>query len=101
MENFFPPGFWKTVATLGMIVFFAFGVDLLFGARFVSFISVTLNKKFHVDQAIVQALNDLKKKSDREFDVDRSIMHGWGRFVMGGLLIFGGAFVLLSLLPRL
>ena len=101
MSDFFPPGFWKAVVASGMVVFFVLGVDLLFGARFVSFLSRYTNRKFHVDQMVVQALNELKKKSDKEFDVDRSLMSGWGRIVMGGLLVFGGAFMLMALLPRL
>ena len=101
MDNFFPPGFWRAVAMVGTIVFFVFGVDLLFGARFVSFLSNAVNRKFHVDQVVVQALTDLKKTSDKEFDVDHSLMHGWGRFVMSGLLIFGAAVILMLLLPHL
>ena len=101
MGSFFPVGFWKTVAEIGMVVFFIFGVDLFLGARLVVFLSRICNRKFHVDQIVVQALAELKKTSDKEFDVEQSLLHGWGRIVMAGLLIFGGAIIMISLLPRL
>ena len=101
MVNYFPPGFWKALAMSGMAVFFVLGVDMFLGARIVTFISKTVNKKFNVDRILVQALSELKRTSDKEFDLDRSLMHGWGRFVMSGLLIFGGAIILMSVLPNL
>ena len=101
MENLFPPGFWRTTALLGMLVFFALGVDLMLGARFITFLNHLFNRKFHVDEAIVQALTEFKRKSDKEFDLDKSLMRGWGRFVMSGLLIFGGALIFMMLLPNL
>ena len=101
MESLFPPGFWKTVALLGMLVFFALGVDLMLGARFITFLNNFFNKKFHVDEAVMQALTEFKRKGDKEFDLDKSLMRGWGRFVMSGLLIFGGALIFMMLLPSL
>ena len=101
MDNFFPPGFWPTVAMIGMVVFFVFGVDLLFGAKFISFMSQTVNKKVHIDQMVINALEELKKKSDREFDMESSLLKGWGRFVVSGLLIFGAALIFFNLLPRI
>ena len=101
MVNYFPPGFWRTVATTGMVIFFVFGVDMFLGARMVMFLSKTVNRTFNVDRMLMQALTELKKTSDKEFDLDRSLMHGWGRIVMGGLLIFGGMILLLSVLPNL
>ena len=101
MENFFPPGFWKTLALLGMVLFFALGVDLMLGARFIKGLNNFLNKKFRVDEAVVEALTEFKRKSDKEFDLDKSLMRGWGRFVMSGLLIFGAALILMLLLPNL
>jgi hypothetical protein len=84
-----------------MIVFFVFGVDLMFGARLVRFLSETANRKFQVDQAIIHALHELKKASDREFDVDSSLIRGWGRFVVSGLLFFGAVMILVNLLPKI
>ena len=101
MDNFFPPGFWRTVVMLGTTVFVVLGVDLLFGAKLVAFLSKFMNRKFQVDRLIVQALTELKQRSDKEFDVDHSLMHGWGRIVMSGVLIFGSALILTLLLPRL
>ena len=101
MVNIFPPGFWRGVVMIGMTLFFVLGVDLVLGARLVIFLSRTMNRKFLYDQFIVKALSDLKKGSDKEFDVEHSMMYGWGRIVMGGLLLFGGALILMSLLPRL
>lgn len=101
MSDFFPPGFWSTVATVGMVVFFIFGVDLLFGSKLVSALSRVVNKRYQVDQAVVQALQELKKMSDREFDMEHALLHGWGRFVMSGLLLFGAALILLNVLPRI
>ena len=101
MDNFFPPGFWKTVALLGMLLFFVLGVDLMLGARCIQSLNKFLNKKFHVDEAVVQALVEFKRKTDKEFDLDKSLMRGWGRFVMSGLLLFGGALILLALIPNL
>ena len=101
MVQFIPPGFWKTVAMMGMALFFVLGVDMLLGAKMVMFLSKTVNRKFNVDKTLMQALTELKKTSDKEFDVDKSLLYGWGRFVMSGLLIFGGAVILTSLLPSL
>lgn len=101
MVEFFPPGFWKTVAMLGMILFFILGADLLAGARLTSFLSRTLNRRYQVDQAIAKVLANLQKSSDREYDVDRSMLAGWGRFVISGLLFFGAAMLLLNVMPRL
>ena len=101
MVEFFPAGFWKTVAMIGMILFIVLGLDLLVGARLVTFLGRTLNRKFHYDEIIVKALSDLKRGSDREFDIDRSILSGWGRFVMSGVLFFGAAIILMNLMPRL
>lgn len=101
MVDFFPPGFWKTVAMIGMVIFFVLGFDLLMGARFVRLLSRTMNKKFHYDQAIVKVLSDLKKTSDREYDVDAPMLNGWGRFVVSGVLFFGAAIILMNLMPRL
>ncbi len=101
MSDFFPQGFWSTVATIGMVVFFVFGVDLLFGSKLISALSRVVNKKYQVDQVVVHALDELKKMSDREYDMERTLLHGWGRFVMSGLLLFGAAMILLNVLPRL
>ena len=101
MVDFFPPGFWKTVAMLGMILFFVLGIDLLVGARLVGFLSRVLNRKYQVDHAIVKVLTELKKNSDREYDVDRPMISGWGRFVVSGILFFGAAIILMNLMPRL
>jgi hypothetical protein len=101
MANFFPPGFWSTTATIGMVVFFILGLDLFFGAKLMSFLSAKLNKSFQVDKIIMHALEDLKSTSDKHFDVDKSIIQGWGRFVMGGMLLFGAGSILLQILPNL
>ena len=101
MVSFFPPGFWKTVAMMGMTIFFIFGVDMFLGARMVMFLSKVANRTFNVDKVLMQALSELKRTSEKEFDLDRSLMHGWGRIVMGGLLLFGGAIILMSVLPNL
>ena len=100
MENFFPPGFWKTVAMSCTVVFFVLGVDFFLGAKLVSRLSRSMNKKFHVDQAVLRLLKWLKEGSDREFDIERSLMNGWGRLVVGGFLIMSGVLVLM-LLPKL
>lgn len=96
---YIPNGFWAGVAVTGMVIFLVFGVDLLFGAKLMSRVSRTVNKRFQVDQMIVQALDELKKTSDREFDVESSILRGWGRFVMAGLLLFSAALLLINVLP--
>ncbi len=101
MANFFPPGFWSATATVGMVVFFILGLDLFFGAKLMTFLSAKLNKSFQVDKMIMHALEDLKSSSDKSFDVDKSLIQGWGRFVMGGMLIFGAGSILLQLLPSL
>ena len=100
-KDFFPPGFWKTVAMSGTVVFFAMGVDLLFGARGMAFLGRMVNKKFHVDQIVVQALDTIKKNSDKEFDTERSLMGGWGRLLVSGVLIVGSAMMLILLVPKL
>lgn len=97
----FPPGFWPTVALIGMVVFCVFGVDLLMGAKLMLTIGRVVNKKIEIDRIIMDALSGLKKASDKEYDLDHSLMHGWGRFVMSGLLFFGAALILINLLPRI
>ena len=101
MANFIPLGFWAAVVMLGMVIFLVFGLDLLFGAKLFALVGRTVNKKFQVDRMIMHALDELKKTSDREFDVESSILRGWGRFVMSGLLIFGAVMLLMSVLPSL
>jgi len=101
MTSFFPVGFWSTVALMGMILFFIFGVDLLFGAKLMRFLSKIVNKKYQVDRTIENALMELKRVSDREFDLDSSLMRGWGRFVMSGLLFFGAVMIMVNVLPRI
>jgi len=91
MVDYIPAGFWKTLAMMGMGVFFVLGVDMFLGARMVTFLSKTVNRKFNVDRMLVNALSELKRPATRNSDLDRSLMNGWGRFVMSGLLIFGGA----------
>src|SRR3989338_5987502 len=101
MTSFFPAGFWSTVALMGMVVFFVFGVDLLFGAKLMGSLSKIVNKKYQVDRTIENALIELKKVSDREFDLDSSLMRGWGRFVMSGLLFFGAVMIMGNILPKI
>jgi hypothetical protein len=101
MSDFFPPGFWSGVATLGMVIFVVFGVDLLFGAKLMAKISKMVNKRIQVDRMVIAALEELKKTSDREFDLEHSILRGWGRFVMSGLLFFGAALLLINVVPQL
>ena len=101
MSQFFPTGFWTMVAICGMTVFFVFGVDLLFGAKIISSLSRIVNRKYRVDQALVAALEEIKKASDREFDMEHALLRGWGRFVMSGILLFSASLILLNVLPRL
>ena len=101
MTEFFPEGFWKAVAMIGMMVFFVLGVDLLLGARLMIFLGRTLNRSFQVDQVIVKILTSLKHNSDRQYDMDRPMLNGWGRFVVSGILFFGAIIILMQLLPRL
>ena len=101
MVEFFPPGFWKAVAWAGMGVFFVLGADILLGSRLVIFMSRFMNLKFHFDQIVVKALSDLKKNSDKEFDVEAPMLKGWGRFIVSGVLFFGAAIMLVKLIPRL
>ena len=101
MGSFFPHGFWFGVAIFGMVSFLVFGVDLLvFKARMVSGLSRFVNKSFHVDQTVIRMLESLKRASDREFDMEQSLLGGWGRSVCGVVLI-GAAFLLYNLLPVL
>ena len=101
MSDFFPAGFWSVTAIFGMCIFFVFGVDLLFGAKMVSTLSRIFNRKYRVDQAVVAALEEIKKASDREFDIEHALLRGWGRFVMSGILLFSASLILLNVLPRL
>ena len=100
-HDFFPAGFWPAVAMVGMVLFLVFGADLLFGSKLVTFLGRVANRKIQVDQLIIQALSNLKKASDKEFDMDKNLLYGWGRFVLSGLLFFGAALILINLLPRL
>ena len=101
MVDFFPPGFWKVTAMVGMIVFFIVGLDLLLGARLVSFLGQTMNRKFHIDPTVVKALSDLKENSDKEFDTERTLLHSWGRFIASGVLFFCALLMMTVLIPRL
>jgi len=99
MDSFFPHGFWMSVTMIGMVFFLLFGVDLLvFKARLVSGLSRYMNRSFHVDQMVIRMLEGLKRASDREFDMEPSLLGGWGRRVCGIVLI-GAAFLLYNLLP--
>ena len=102
MFDFIPSGFWAAIAMIGMIIFLVFGLDLLiFRARVIALVGRIVNKRFQVDQMIMNALGELKKTSDREFNVEHSIMTGWGRFVMSGLLLFGAALLMMFVLPAI
>lgn len=101
MEGFFPQGFWPGVAMIGMVVFLVFGLDLLFGARLVLGMSRLVNRKFQFDQAMIHALERLKKASDREYDMEGPLLKGWGRFVMSGLLFFGASMLFVNVILKL
>jgi hypothetical protein len=101
MGEFFPQGFWPAVATIGMVLFLVFGLDLLFGAKLILGMSRVVNKKFQFDQIVVHALEELKKASDREYDMEGPLLKGWGRFVISGLLLFGALMLFLNVIPRL
>ena len=101
MADFFPPGFWRVITIVGSAIVFSVGVDLLLGARLVSFLSQTMNRKFHVDPTVIKALSDLKENSDKEFDTERTLLHGWGRFVASGVLLFCAVLMVTALIPRL
>ena len=94
-------GFWKTMATSGMVIFFIFGLDLIFGGRLITFLNKFFNQRYDVDKDIVKTLKKFQEGTNKEFNTDRALMQGWGRFVMAGLLVFGGIFVLISVLPYL
>ena len=100
-KDFFPPGFWKTVAMSGTVVFFVIGVDLLLGARGMALVGRVMNKKFEVDQIVVRALDAFKRGSDKEFDTEHSLMGNRGRLVVSSILIVGSAMMLVLLVPRL
>lgn len=101
MADFFPNGFWSTLAMLGMAIFVLFGVDLiLFKARIAVRVGSLLNKSFHVDRALLRMLESLKSTSDQEFDIENTLLRGRGRFVAGGVLL-AAAFLLFNLLPSI
>lgn len=101
MADFFPPGFWKVTVTAAMLVFAVVGLDLLLGARFMMFLGKTMNKQFRVDEVVVKTLAAIKKSSDQEFDTERSLLRGIGRFVASGILFTCVYLMLAFLLPRL
>ncbi len=101
MADFFPPGFWRAAVWLAMVVFTVLGVDMLFGSRLMLSMGRTMNKKIHIDQLVVNALAAFKDKSDREYDTEKSLLHGFGRIVVSAIL-FVSVFLMFSmLLPRL
>ena len=101
MADFFPQGFWISVSIVGIVIFLLFGTDLLlFKARFSTSVGRLVNKSFHVDEIVIRTLEGLKKASDHEFNIENSLLGGWGRFVVGAVLI-GAAFLLYNLLPSL
>ena len=93
--------FIRNMAISGMAIFFIFGVDLALGGRFIGFLNKFLNRRYDVDGAIANTLNKLKQGIDKEINTDSSLSTGWGRFVLSGLLIFGGLFMMLSVLPQI
>lgn len=101
MTDFFPAGFWPGMTIFGTAVCIVFGVDILFGSKFMRFMSRTANQKFHVDQIVVNALQKLKNASDHEFDTESPLTRGWGRFVVSGILLAGAGMMVLTLLPVL
>ncbi len=101
MADFFPPGFWRGAVLITMCVFSVLGVDMLLGSRLMLFMGHTMNKKIHIDDLVVNALAAFKKKSDREFDTERSLLHGFGRLVVSGILFVSVYLMFSLLLPRL
>ncbi len=101
MEVSIPQGFWLTVATVMMVIFIIFGIDLvLFKARIVSKVGRMLNKGFNVDKTLVRMLENLKSTSDHQYDVEPTLLNGPGRVVLGCALIVG-ALILFNLLSLL
>jgi hypothetical protein len=101
MADFFPPGFWKGAVMILMCVFSVLGLDMLCGSRLMLFMGHTMNKKIHIDDLVVNALATFKKKSDREFDTEKSLLHCLGRLVVSGILFVSVYLMFSLLLPRL
>jgi hypothetical protein len=100
-QDLFPVGFWKMIATTGIFICFILALDLLMGAKLLTTLGRSMNKKFHVDQMVVKALEEIQKKSNLEYDTENSLTRGWGRFALSGVLFLGGAMMLMLLVPRL
>ncbi len=101
MDGFFPPGFWKVAVWFAMAVFTLIGLDMLFGSRFMLLIGRTMNIKIHIDELVVNALTAFKKRSDREFDTEKSLLHGSGRIVVSAILFISVFLMFSLLLPKL
>ena len=95
-----PSGFWSTMAFIGMLICLVFSIDLLLGAKLMRFLGLVVNRKYHVDQNISHALQELEKASDREYDLDATLLSGWGRVVMSGLLFVGAIMLLINVIPK-
>ena len=94
-------GFIRNMAISGMAIFFIFGADLALGGRLIGFLNKFLSRRYDVDGAIANTLKKLKRGIDKEINTDIPLTTGWGRFVLSGLLIFGGLFMMLSVLPQI
>lgn len=101
MDGFFPPGFWKVAVWLTMALFTVLALDMLFGSRLMLFMGRTMNKKIHIDQVVVNALAAFKNRSDREFDTEKSLLHGSGRMVVSAILFISVFLMFSLLLPKL
>ncbi|MCX5697867.1 MAG: hypothetical protein NTU54_07895 [Candidatus Omnitrophica bacterium] len=73
-------------------LFFSFvgilvGLDLILGARVLTWAGKTLNKSLPFDKTLIKALSNVKNLLDKEISLDKALFNTKIRFVTGILII--------------
>jgi hypothetical protein len=63
------------------------GVDMIFGARILSWAGWLLNKSLAFDKALIKTLSTFKGRMDKEVSLEKAIFNTKIRFVLGIILM--------------
>lgn len=71
------------ISLVGILV----GVDMLFGARALTWAGKFLNKNLAFDKALIKTMSSFKSVMDKEFSFEKTVFNTKVRFIFGILII--------------
>ncbi len=74
------------ISFVGILV----GLDLILGAKVLTWAGRVLNKSLAFDKVLIKAISNVKNLLDKEVSLDKAIFNAKIRFVMGILIILLG-----------